>query len=106
MAYPRTGAKMVKTVWIGDVQSGNYDNQVVELKGWVKRTRGSNKIRFIVLRDSTGTIQCVAKRDALGDEAFEAVKSALVHHLYRSDFSLVQRGDRWLRHHTHDVVRS
>ena len=69
---------MVKTVWIGDVQSGNYDNQVVELKGWVKRTRGSNKIRFIVLRDSTGTIQCVAKRDALGDEAFEAVKSALI----------------------------
>jgi len=78
MAYPRTGAKMVKTIWIGDVQSGMYDDQVVELKGWVKRTRGSNKIRFVVLRDSTGTIQCVAKRDVLGDEAFESVKGALI----------------------------
>ncbi len=69
---------MVKTIWIGDVQSGMYDDQVVELKGWVKRTRGSNKIRFVVLRDSTGTIQCVAKRDVLGDEAFESVKGALI----------------------------
>ena len=69
---------MVKTIWIGDVQSGMYDNQVVELKGWVKRTRGSNKIRFVVLRDSTGVIQCVAKRDALGDEAFDQVKAALI----------------------------
>ena len=68
----------MKTIWIGDVQSGHYDNQEVELKGWVKRSRGSNKIRFIVLRDSTGIIQCVAKRDVLGDESFEQIKSALI----------------------------
>ena len=58
---------MVKTIFIGDVQAGKYDGQEVELMGWVKRTRGSNKIRFIVLRDSTGVIQCVVKRDAVGD---------------------------------------
>jgi len=69
---------MGKTVWIGDVQDGLHDEQTVELKGWVKRTRGSNKIRFIVLRDSTGTIQCVGKRDVLGDEAFESLKGALI----------------------------
>ena len=68
----------MKTTWIGDVQSGQHDNKEVELKGWVKRSRGSNKIRFIVLRDSTGTIQCVAKRDVLGDESFEQIKSALI----------------------------
>ena len=61
----------MQTTWIGDVQSGHYDNQEVELKGWIKRSRGSNKIRFIVLRDSTGIIQCVAKRDVLGDDSFE-----------------------------------
>ena len=69
---------MAKDIWIGDVQNGDYDGQDVELKGWIKRTRGSNKIRFVVLRDSTGIIQCVAKRDVIGDEAFEAIASALI----------------------------
>ena len=69
---------MAKDIWIGDVQNGDYDGQEVALKGWIKRTRGSNKIRFVVLRDSTGTIQCVAKRDVVGDDAFEAIASALI----------------------------
>ena len=77
---------MAKDIWIGDVQNGDYDGQEVELKGWIKRTRGSNKIRFVVLRDSTGTVQCVAKRDVVGDEAFEAIASALI------ESSLVVRG--------------
>ena len=70
---------MAKEFWIGDVQEGAHDGAEVELKGWVKRTRGSNKIRFVVLRDSTGTIQCVAKRETLGDEAFEGLKGARIH---------------------------
>ena len=69
---------MAKDIWIGDVQNGDYNGQDVELKGWIKRTRGSNKIRFVVLRDSTGIIQCVAKRDVIGDEAFESIASALI----------------------------
>ena len=69
---------MAKDIWIADVQNGDYDGQEVALKGWIKRTRGSNKIRFVVLRDSTGTIQCVAKRDVVGDDAFEAIASALI----------------------------
>ena len=77
---------MAKDIWIGDVQNGDYDGQEVELKGWIKRTRGSNKIRFVVLRDSTGTIQCVAKRDVVGDDAFEAIASALI------ESSLIVRG--------------
>jgi len=67
-----------KSHWIGEVQSGMYDGKEVELKGWVYRTRGSNKIHFIVLRDSTGTIQCVAKREALGDDSFENLKASLI----------------------------
>ena len=69
---------MQKDIFIGDVQSGGHDGQNVELKGWINRTRGSNKIRFIVLRDSTGRIQCVAKRETIGDDTFEALKSALI----------------------------
>ena len=70
--------EVVKTIWISDVLDGKHDGQKVELKGWIKRSRGSNKIRFLVLRDSTGSIQCVAKREAVGDACFDDVKSALI----------------------------
>ena len=35
----------------------------VAIRGWVHRERGSNKLKFIVLRDSTNVIQCVLKKD-------------------------------------------
>jgi len=35
----------------------------VSIRGWVHRERGSSKIKFIVLRDVSQTIQCVLKRD-------------------------------------------
>ena len=57
------GDAMGKEYWIGDVRSGSHDAKEVVLKGWVHRARGSNKIWFIVVRDSTGHVQCVAKRD-------------------------------------------
>ena len=34
----------------------------VSLHGWVHRERGSNKLKFVVLRDSTNLIQCVFDR--------------------------------------------
>ena len=40
--------------------------------------QSNNNLRFIVLRDSTGTIQCVVKRDAVGDDAFTALSEALI----------------------------
>ena len=36
----------------------------VSLRGWIHRERGSSKLKFIILRDSTQLIQCVLKRDA------------------------------------------
>ena len=77
---------MQKDIFIGEVQSGHYDGQNVELKGWVNRSRGSKKIWFVVLRDSTGRIQCVAKKDTVGEEVFEALKGALI------ESSIIVRG--------------
>jgi asparaginyl-tRNA synthetase len=34
----------------------------VAVRGWVYRERGSNEIKFIVLRDSTGIVQCVLSK--------------------------------------------
>ncbi|MBN1544115.1 asparagine--tRNA ligase [Candidatus Woesearchaeota archaeon] len=42
----------------------------VAIRGWVFRERGSNKLKFIVLRDSTNMIQCVIDKAAVGDERF------------------------------------
>ena len=72
------GDTMGKEYWIGDVTAGSHDAKEVVLKGWVHRARGSNKIWFIVVRDSTGHIQCVAKREAVGDECFESLRNALI----------------------------
>lgn len=35
----------------------------VAIRGWVYRERGSNALKFIVLRDSTNIIQCVLKKE-------------------------------------------
>lgn len=43
----------------------------VYLRGWVYRERGSSQFKFVVLRDSTNIIQCVIKKDIVGDEKFK-----------------------------------
>jgi asparaginyl-tRNA synthetase len=45
-------------------------NGQVAVHGWVYRERGSNKMKFIVLRDSTNIIQCVIKREKFDDAKF------------------------------------
>lgn len=46
----------------------------VTLKGWVRTIRHSGKLLFIVLRDGTGEVQCVAFKPDLGDEKFDTAK--------------------------------
>ncbi len=43
----------------------------VNLRGWVHRERGSNKLKFIQLRDSTNIIQCIIEKSVVGDKKFD-----------------------------------
>jgi len=43
----------------------------VLLRGWVRTTRRKGRIGFLVLRDGTGDVQCVAVRNEVGDELFD-----------------------------------
>lgn len=43
----------------------------VSIRGWIYRERGSSKFKFIVLRDSSQIIQCVIKKETVGDEKFD-----------------------------------
>jgi len=49
-----------------------------QLRGWVYRERKSNKMGFIVLRDSTNIIQCVIEREKISEEEWELVKKLQV----------------------------
>ncbi len=52
----------------------NHQEEQITLRGWVRTTRHSGKLLFIVLRDGTGEIQCVAFLPDLGEEKFEIAK--------------------------------
>ncbi len=48
----------------------------VLLQGWVHRKRSSSKMAFIILRDASGTIQCVFKKETVDPETWETATSA------------------------------
>ncbi len=45
--------------------------QKVELKGWVFNSRGSKKIKFLILRDGTGYCQCTFFKGECDETSFE-----------------------------------
>ncbi|MEM4332538.1 MAG: asparagine--tRNA ligase [Candidatus Micrarchaeia archaeon] len=48
---------------INEVLRTEMDGKDAEVRGWIHRERGSNRLKFIVLRDSSAHIQCVFSRD-------------------------------------------
>ncbi len=69
---------MQNYISIEQAKEPGREGSVVDLRGWVYRTRGSNKLIFIVLRDSTGIIQCVGSKDDLGEEMFKQAKELFI----------------------------
>lgn len=56
--------------WIYVKDAVSYVGKTVCIKGWVYHLRSSGKVRFVVLRDGTGIIQCVLTHDR-ASRAFE-----------------------------------
>lgn len=50
--------------------ASRFDGQVVTVKGWVYNKRSSGKIKFLVIRDGTGTMQGILFKGECGEEAF------------------------------------
>src|SRR3989338_3805171 len=55
-------------IYISDLK--DHIGQTVELKGWAYQTRSSGKVKFLELRDGTGTISCVFFAADCGAETF------------------------------------
>jgi len=51
--------------------AGKHDGQTVTVRGWVNHKRSSGKIKFLVLRDGTGLMQCIFFKGECSDEAFD-----------------------------------
>lgn len=56
-------------VYIDDLK--NFVGKKVLLKGWVFNKRSSGKVKFLILRDGTGYLQCVYFKGNVADEIFE-----------------------------------
>ncbi|HLM92170.1 MAG TPA: asparagine--tRNA ligase [Thermoplasmata archaeon] len=52
--------------------------QPVRLRGWLVRGRSSGGILFLAMRDRTGSVQVTAKKDALGEDAFQRAEHVQV----------------------------
>lgn len=61
----------MKGVYVEDI--GAHEGSEVTLHGWVYNKRSSGKLQFILLRDGTGIIQCVAFKGNFSPEQFEAL---------------------------------
>ena len=57
--------------WVRIREISRYENQLITLKGWVANKRSSGKIRFLQIRDGSGTIQCVVIANQTSKESFD-----------------------------------
>src|SRR5450631_3585530 len=55
--------------------AGRHDGESVEIAGWLYNIRKSGKIVFPLLRDGSGTMQCVAVKANLDEALFETLKN-------------------------------
>jgi asparaginyl-tRNA synthetase len=60
--------------YIADIAA--HEGKEVTLRGWIYNRRSSGKLQFILLRDGTGIIQCVAFKGNFTPEQFEALDKA------------------------------
>ncbi len=66
--------------------AGRHTGEPVEIAGWLYNLRKSGKIVFPLLRDGTGTMQCVAVKANLDEAVFEELKNLT------QESSLIVRG--------------
>jgi asparaginyl-tRNA synthetase len=52
-------------------QLGKYVGTEVQLSGWLYHKRSSGKVRFLLMRDGTGIVQCVMVKGQVPEKIFE-----------------------------------
>ncbi len=52
-----------------------YIGQEISIEGWIYNKRSSGKLRFVILRDGSGYLQCVFFKNDVPPEVFETIDS-------------------------------
>ena len=60
-----------------DILEGGLEGKKVHLRGWVHRIRKQSKMVFVLLRDPSGVVQTVIKKDAVSKEEYTVVRSGI-----------------------------
>lgn len=60
---------MTSNVYIKDL--ADYVGKSVTLRGWLYNKRSSGKVKFLVLRDGSGYLQCIVFKGNVSEEVFE-----------------------------------
>ena len=60
-------------VTVSDLE--NHVDAEVTLRGWLYNARSKGKMCFLLVRDGTGTCQCIVKKDAVDEETFAVAAS-------------------------------
>jgi asparaginyl-tRNA synthetase len=58
--------------WIRIAEGAAHVGQTAEVRGWLAHKRSSGKVQFLVIRDGSGVLQCVAGRNDLDPAQWEA----------------------------------
>jgi asparaginyl-tRNA synthetase len=64
-----------EAVRIAIADAGKHAGEAVRICGWLYNLRRSGRICFPLVRDGTGVLQCVAVKNNLPEETFEALKN-------------------------------
>ncbi len=59
--------------WVAIQDAVRRIGEVVEIRGWVTHRRSSGKVQFLVLRDGTGQLQCVAGLKDVSPQTWEVM---------------------------------
>ena len=64
----------LRNVYIEDLAA--HEGEEVKLKGWLYNKRGSKNLLFLIVRDGTGIVQCVAQAENLNESSWQAAETA------------------------------
>ena len=60
---------------------GKYEGKEVRLRGWVHRIRKQKKMVFVILRDPSGVVQTVIKKDVVSESSYADAEKMLIESL-------------------------
>ena len=89
--------------WVRIEDLARYENQEVQLRGWIYHSRHKGKLVFLLVRDGSGICQCVVNKKDVSDDVFETAdnitqeSSVIVEGIVHADTRAPGGYELWVR---------